>query len=196
MNQPLINNAIQIRQATHALFDGGVIAYPTEGVFGLGCLPDDVDAVRHLLKIKRRSMRAGLILVAPDYELLADWLNPNEAELASLRSSTSHPVTWVVTAAESTPIWLTGGRDTLAVRITAHPVVAALCRQSGSALVSTSANRTGHRAALSMLQVRKWLGKELDYVVSGPLGNATGPSEIRRAGDRQVIRPILTTQSS
>jgi L-threonylcarbamoyladenylate synthase len=196
MTHRLIENEFQLRQATEVLLDGGVIAYPTEGVFGLGCLPDDYPAVQRLLDIKRRSIRAGLILVAPDYEFLADWLAPSESELASLLSKTSGPVTWITTAGHHTPDWLTGGRATLAVRITDHPIVARLCQQSGSALVSTSANRTGHRAAKTSLQVRKWLGNNLDYVVSGRLGNAPGPSEIRLAGDGQVIRPVLTTRSS
>jgi L-threonylcarbamoyladenylate synthase len=187
---------LQINQATRALLTGGVIAYPTEGVYGLGCLPDDHSAVQRIFQIKQRSADAGLILVAPEYDLLADWINPDEIELQNLLRPTASPVTWIVNAGEHVPDWLSGQRSTLAVRITQHPVIAKLCYSSRSALVSTSANHSGHRAAQSVLQTRKWLGKQLDYVVSGKLGGACGPSEIRRASDGQVIRPVLTTQTA
>ena len=185
---------LQINQAVNTLLTGGVIAYPTEGVYGLGCLPDDQSAVQRIFQIKQRSAGAGLILVAPDYDLLADWINPDETELQNLLRPTAAPVTWIVNAGEHVPNWLSGNRSTLAVRISHHPMIAKLCYASRSALVSTSANHSGHRAALSALQTRKWLGRQLDYVVSGKLGGASGPSEIRRASDGQVIRPVLTSQ--
>ena len=187
---------LQINQAAKTLLNGGVIAYPTEGVYGLGCLPDDHSAVLRIFQIKQRSAGAGLILVAPEYDLLADWINPDEIELQNLLRPTASPVTWIINAREHVPDWLSGNRNTLAVRITHHPIIAKLCYASGSALVSTSANHSGHRAARSALQTRKWLGKQLDYVVSGKLGDACGPSEIRRASDGQVIRPVLTTQTA
>jgi L-threonylcarbamoyladenylate synthase len=191
-----MTNPIQISQAAAVLHSGGVIAYPTEGVYGLGCLPENAAAVQHILAIKRRKITAGLILIAPDYELLEDWLAPSAAELRNVLSAQSSPVTWIVNAAAHTPVWLTGGRTSLAVRITQHPIVSALCDAADSALVSTSANRTGHPAARTALQVRYWLGKQLDYVVSGALGGAAGASEIRVALDGKVIRPKLTTRSS
>jgi L-threonylcarbamoyladenylate synthase len=188
-----MTNSFQIKQAAKLLFNGGVIAYPTEGVYGLGCLPDDSAAVERILDIKRRSMSAGLILVAPDYELLSEWIAPTDAELHHVLEARDKVITWVVTAHATTPDWLTGGRSTLAVRMSAHPVIADLCYATNSALVSTSANRTGHRAAKTALQSRYWLGNQLDYVISGGLGNAAGASEIRMAHDGKVIRPEMTT---
>jgi len=184
---------LKIQQAADILLAGGVVAYPTEGVYGLGCLPSDPEAVDQLLGIKNRSSTAGLIIVAADLDLLSEWIDPTEAELQRLEQKNSHPVTWVVTAAAHTPHWLTGGRSTIAVRITQHPVAAALSRATKSALVSTSANRTGRPAAKSALQVRRWLGKELDWVVSGPLGEGSGPSEIRVALDDRVLRAASST---
>ena len=189
-----MTSALAIQHAARVLQAGGVIAYPTEGVFGLGCLPHDFEAVQHLLSIKGRRAQAGLILVAADIERLAEWIAPDANELKRLTQKKSVPTTWIVTAAPATPEWLTGGRDTLAVRISSHPIVAALSRATNSALVSTSANRTGHRPAKSTLQARHWLGKQLDYVVSGAIGGASGPSEIVVAHSGQVIRPKKTTK--
>jgi L-threonylcarbamoyladenylate synthase len=184
--------SVLLRRAAGLLAEGGVIAYPTEGVFGLGCLPHFGDAVEHILAIKGRSAKAGLILVAADYSLLSDWIAPTPAEHARLDSQSSssaeHAITWIVSAHRYTPEWLTGGRKTVAVRISKHPVAAALSRAAGSALVSTSANRSGRPAAMSTLAVRKIFANQLDMVVPGALGGASGPSEIRVAQDDRVIR--------
>lgn len=187
-----MTSVFAIEKAARVLHAGGIIAYPTEGVFGLGCLPHDFAAVDRLLSIKGRSRQAGLILVAADIELLAQWIAPDAIEQQRLAEQPVTPTTWIVTAAPATPDWLTGGRDTLAIRISSHPVVAALSFAVNSALVSTSANRSGHRPAKTTLQARHWLGNQLDYVVSGATGGATGPSRIVVAHSGQVIRPEKT----
>jgi L-threonylcarbamoyladenylate synthase len=170
------------------LHSGGVIAYPTEGVFGLGCAPDDAEAVMHILNIKDRKLSAGLILISPNLELLAPWIAPTSVELKKLQTKTAKPVTWIVTARPDTPDWLTGGRDTLAVRISNHPVVSGMCLAAGMPLVSTSANRSGHAPARTTLAARKWFGNEVDAVVPGALCNAAGASEIRVAQSDQLLR--------
>jgi L-threonylcarbamoyladenylate synthase len=181
--------SLPIDNAARILLAGGIVAYPTEGVYGLGCLPGNGAAVARILSIKGRSATAGLILISPDYELLDPWIDPTKEEEQRLRSREDYPITWIVTAAPSTPEWLTGGRQTLAVRISEHPVVAALCTGAHSALVSTSANRTGRPAATQIFGLRKQLGELVDCIVPGPLGKAAGPSEIRIAQDDRVIRP-------
>jgi L-threonylcarbamoyladenylate synthase len=188
-----MSGSFHIRRAAEVLYEGGVIAYPTEGVYGLGCLPGDGDAVERLMNIKGREQSAGLILLAADLELLEEWIAPSALEIERLEQPHSYPTTWIVTAAAHTPDWLTGGRPTVAVRITDHPVAAALSLAADQALVSTSANRSGYPAARSALLTRLRLGQELDYVVSGALGNAAGPSEIRVAIDNTVLRPATRT---
>ena len=128
-------------------------------------------------------------VIAGEYAQLLPWIEPTAAEQRRMQETTSaHPLTWVVSAAPGTPQWLTGGRDTIAVRLTDHPEVSELCRLTNSSLVSTSANRSGHRPAMTALQARSWLGAQVDFVVNAPLGGASGPSEIRRAADGAVIR--------
>jgi L-threonylcarbamoyladenylate synthase len=184
-----MSGELQYRHAAKILEAGGVIAYPTEGVYGLGCLPDDPEAVARLLDIKGRKVTAGFILIAPHEALLGEWIAPTATEYERLQSRWEYPVTWIVTAARATPEYLTGGRNTVAVRISDHPVVAGLCYAVGSALISTSANRSGRPAARHLLGVRKQLGRALDLVVPGALGRHEGPSEIRMAQDNRVIRP-------
>ncbi len=178
-----------LREAAYRVRRGGVIAYPTEAVFGLGCRPDDGAAVERIFRIKGRAAAKGLILIAASLQQLLPYIQglPAERE-AEILASWPGPVTWIVPALPDTPAWLTGGRDTLAVRVTAHPTAAALCRACGSALVSTSANRSGQAPARSLLQVRLQLGQLPDYVVPGSVGKQARPSRILDARSGRVIR--------
>lgn len=172
----------QLRQAVQAIAGGRVIAYPTEAVFGLGCDPLDGGAVRRLLAIKGRPLSKGLILIAADFDQLKPFLaSLPAADAATVSASWPGPVTWVLPAAPDLPSWLSGGRPTIAVRVTAHPIAAALCRAAGSALVSTSANPTGRPPARTELQVRQRCSG-VDFIVHGPTGGRRRPTEIRALG--------------
>jgi L-threonylcarbamoyladenylate synthase len=182
-------STIRIQQAARVVRAGGVIAYPTEGVFGLGCNPGGYGAVRRILDLKKRPESAGLILIAACPEQLTGWIDPTKQESMRLNSKSAGAVTWVVTADGRAPSWITGGRKTIAVRITEHPVAAALCRYSNLALVSTSANRRGRPPAGNALLVRRRFGRDIDFVVPGPTGAQRGPTEIRNASTGEVLRP-------
>lgn len=180
--------APRLRHAAAVLHAGGVIAYPTEGVYGLGCRPDEGRAVQFLLELKQRPVSAGLILIAASLEQFEGWIAPTPQEARQLSAATSRPVTWLVTAGPLTPDWITGGRPTVAVRVTRHPVAAGLCLASGLPLVSTSANRRGKPPARSALAARLRFGPRLDLVVGGATGGTSGPTEIRYAGSGRVVR--------
>ena len=180
--------APRFRRAAAVLHAGGVIAYPTEGVYGFGCRPDDWPAVQRLLRLKNRPVSAGLILIAASLDQLDGWLAPTQPEMRALNRDEESAVTWIVTSGPLTPDWITGGRATVAVRVTRHPIAARLCLASGFPLVSTSANRSGKPAARSALAVRYRLGLGLDLVVGGATSGAAGPTEIRHAATGKVAR--------
>lgn len=178
--------SIPIQKAARILRQGGVIAYPTEGVFGLGCLPGEAEAVDRILEIKQRDPAQGLILVAARKDQLAPWARlPEEAELPS---TLARPVTWLVPARASVPYNIRGSHETVAVRLTAHPVAAELCKAADSAIVSTSANVSGRQPARTPFALRKQFGRLVDYVVPGDCGPATGVSEIRDLRSGAVLR--------
>ncbi|MEX0706459.1 MAG: Sua5/YciO/YrdC/YwlC family protein [Woeseia sp.] len=176
-----------LRRAARLLHAGGVIAYPTEGVFGLGCLPDDPQAVLRLLDIKKRDPSFGLILIAANAAQLDGWIRLPDGE-HSLASSAKHPVTWIVPAADGVPEWVRGAHAGIAVRITAHPVAAALCEAAGMPLVSTSANLSGHPPARNAWVVRRQFQNLVDFIVPGRCGPARGPSELRDLESGAVLR--------
>lgn len=163
-----------------------MIAYPTEGVYGLGCLPDAADAVSRIIELKQRDPSLGLILIASGTDQVSRWARIPEG--ADLRSSLERPVTWLVPAAPSTPFLLRGKHENIAVRITAHRIAAALCDAAGSALVSTSANVAGRPPARTGFVLRRRFGALVDYIVPGPCGPAGGASEIRELQSGKVIR--------
>lgn len=169
-----------MHEAARALANGGVVAYPTEGVYGLGCLPSDIAAITRILRIKRRSWRKGLALIGASIEQVEALVDlPNDGLREEILSSWPGPMTWSLPARPGVPRLLTGGRPTLAVRVTAHALAAALCERAGSALVSTSANRSGQAPLTTALAVRRTLGAELDFVLGGALGGLDGPTAIR-----------------
>ena len=97
-------------------------------------------------------------------------------------------MTWVLPARDGVPALLTGGRSTVAVRITAHPEARYLCERTGSALVSTSANRAGRRPARTALEVRARLGRAVDCIHAGRLGDSARPTTIRDGETGRVLR--------
>ena len=171
---------LQIDLGRHALARGGVIAYPTEAVWGLGCEPLNRHAVARLLALKRRSQLKGLILVASSFSQVEPYAaKVDRAALEHAFDTWPGPTTWLFPAARGVPGWLRGEHDTIALRVTAHPVARALCDARGGAIVSTSANLAGRPPACSALQVRCRFGGALDFIVPGDTGGFGRPTPIR-----------------
>ena len=177
-----------IRRAGRVVRGGGVIAYPTEGVFGLGCLPDDIAAVERLLDIKQRSASKGLILIAARSGQFRDWIDASHLERLP-EPDPQHPVTWIVRPANLVPAIVTGDHAGLAVRLTTNPVAAAICDAVDMPVVSTSANIAGRPVARNTYVLRRKFGHLVDYVVPGACGPASHASEIRDLDSNAVLRP-------
>ena len=176
----------QARALKSHLRGGGVIAYPTESCYGLGCDPRNPRAVATLLRLKRRPRSKGLILIADRHERLKPYLRlVAPAELPRLLAAWPGPHTWLLPARRRP--WLTGRHATLAVRVTAHAAAAGLCRQLGMALVSTSANRSGARPARSARQVRAVFGQNI-AVVEGRIGTRKRPSTVMDFASGRILR--------
>ncbi|WP_018865471.1 MULTISPECIES: L-threonylcarbamoyladenylate synthase [unclassified Thioalkalivibrio] len=177
---PLLST--EIDPVAQCVRDGGVIAYPTEAVFGLGCRPDTPRAIDRILEIKGRPAAKGLIVVTDRLERLAPWLAPLPAEHhAEIDASWPGPTTWLLPVTDACPPLLRGEHDSLAVRVTAHPGTRALCAAAESALVSTSANRAGAEPCRSWDCVASQLGAGIDAILQAECGGRTAPSAIRDA---------------
>ncbi len=167
---------------------GGVIAYPTESCYGLGCDPMNPHAVRRVLKLKKRSPSKGLILIAAHQRQLRPYLAALAPALATrMRSRWPGPHTWLVPASARCPQALSGAHDTVAVRVTAHRGAADLCKAADMALVSTSANLSGGKPAKTAEECRRLFGKRV-LVIPGPIGSRRRPSTIQDLVTGKILR--------
>ena len=168
---------------------GGIVAYPTEAVYGLGCDPFNPTAVYRLLALKKRPVSKGLILISDRFERLLPLLGKlPEKRLEAIKATWPGPVTWVMPAAAGVAPWLTGEHSTLAVRVTAHPLAAALCRAIESPLVSTSANQSQHPPARTPLEVLLRCDSQVDFILHGATGQQQRPTQIRDAVTDRILR--------
>lgn len=186
--QPDLPSPADLQTAVRILRAGEVIAYPTEAVWGLGCDPFREDAVRRVLDLKQRSEAKGLIIIAASLAQIDPWLSAlNAAQKAAVLATWPGPYTWIVPAADA-PAWLRGDHDSLALRVSAHPGVQALCEAWGGPLVSTSANLSGQEPAPDVAALQQQFGSGLGYILPGRLGGDARPSEIRDAVTGIVLR--------
>lgn len=184
----MLNDSIQ--QAVACLQQGGVIAYPTEAVWGVGCDPFNAEAMQRLLSIKARHPNKGVILIAADFSQVQDLIAPlSPAQQQRLADTWPGPNTWLVPPSDRVPALVKGQHPLVAIRVTAHPLVQALCQAFGGPIISTSANPAGEPPALSEADIARYFPTQLDYVLSGELGGLAQPSTIRNLLTGDVIRP-------
>lgn len=171
--------------------NGGVLAYPTEAVFGLGCDPDNETAVEKLLTIKQRPVEKGLILLAASFEQLKPYVDIStlsESEISTMLSRWPDGISQVLPASTYTKAFITGKFNSIAVRVTSQPDVVALCNQLNKPIVSTSANLTGLPPASTWQQVEQQLADQVDYIIKGDTLGFTQPSKIIDAISGEVFR--------
>ncbi len=182
----------QVSEPLHAaariIQQGGIVAYPTEAVFGLGCDPASKAAVRRLLALKQRPVSKGLILLGASAEQLRPWIDVTDAQLAQMQASWPGPTTWVVPASERTPAWVRGDHPGVAVRVAGHPLARALAQASGTPIISTSANLSGQPSARTADEVRQQFGEQIDGLVPGQCDLAAKPSTIVDLVSGRILR--------
>ena len=180
---------VEILEAAGTIGGGGVIAYPTEAVWGLGCDPFSEQAVKKILCLKQRPVDKGLILIGSGVEHFSQYLHGLEPKYLQLFAiPLSQPTTWLVPDNGFAPRWVVGNHATVALRITCHPVVSALCNTFGGAIVSTSANPQGLPAATTQTKVEEYFAESLDFYAPGDIVGASRESEIKNLLTGEVVR--------
>jgi len=184
-----------ITDAAIVIQQGGVIAYPTEAIFGLGCDPDNNVAIKKLLKLKQRSADKGLILLASDYTQLLPYIDDKlfkktlgNEKYNSVLSQWPSAITQLLPAKKNISPLLTGVFDTIAVRVTDHPDVVALCQKMNKAIISTSANVSKQEPARTWQQVEQQFKKSVDFIIKSNTQGLTKPSLIINPLTEEIIR--------
>ncbi|PPI88568.1 L-threonylcarbamoyladenylate synthase type 1 TsaC [Candidatus Pantoea edessiphila] len=181
---------ISLKHCVKELYLGGIIIYPTEAVFGFGCDPENKTAVEKLIFLKNRSLNKGFILISNDYNQLKSYVD--EYKISSIKrdymfSYWPGPTTFIVPASRQTPIWLTGKFDSLAIRVSNHPGIKALCNKFGKPIISTSANLANQKPCRTFEDVIKKFGKSFPILLGETYG-LKRPSEIRNIITGDLIR--------
>lgn len=179
----------EIKEAIDCLKGGGIIAYPTESIYGLGCDPWNEDAVERVLSVKSRSIQQGLILITANWEQVKEFIAPiSQDQFKLVNKSWPGNNTWLFPIKENTPHWLVGEYDTIAIRIPDHPIAKGLAESFGHAIVSTSANIHNESPCKTKEEVERVFGNKIDFIASGDIGSYQKPSTIRDLKSLEVIR--------
>ncbi len=178
-------NTVSIDKGRAIIKAGGIVAYPTEAVYGLGCEAFNQTAVKAILSLKGRDIHKGMIVLIAEWSQLFSLISPiTEAQLAHVRSTWPGFITWVFPCAADLPKWISGDNNSIAIRMSAHPIARALAMESP--IISTSANQSGQQPALTAEAVYQQFPKGIDALLEGELGGYTQPSMIYdvRSGER------------
>lgn len=176
-----------ISHAAHIIRSGGIIAYPTDTIYGLGCDPYNADAVASLNDIKQRPLNKQFILLAGSVEQLAPLVELDPVQQQTI-TQTTEPTSWVVDARPSAPPWLVGDSGSIAIRICLQEDVRRLCQKLGHAIISTSANPSGRTPAKNALELHRYFHHDIDKIIASNEILDARPSKVIRLCDNHVIR--------
>lgn len=194
----------QLSEIQQFLQAGNLLAYPTEAVWGIGCDPFNKTAAKQILTIKHRPIEKGMIVVTGNIANIQPFLQPLAQNLvdtitASWQSNAQQATTWLLPIPNdlknTIPSWITGGRDSLAIRVISHPVIAKLCntiaaqdpRNPFGFLISTSCNPSGLSPAIDFASAYQYFGDTIGYLRGETLGFIR-PSQIFDALTQQQVR--------
>jgi L-threonylcarbamoyladenylate synthase len=178
-----------IKKSSEVLRNNGVIAYPTEAIYGLGCDIYSESAIKRILDMKQRPSNKGLIIVASSWQQVSHLTTSiNHENLTRIMESWPSHTTWVFPASPKSPKLITGAHDSIAIRITNHPIVSAICEEFSGPIVSTSANIQAQQPARTSDDTIKVFGNKIDFVYPGVIKGNNSPSKIIDATTLKVLR--------
>ena len=165
------------KRINNILKNNGVIAFVTDTVWGIGCLPTNENAVKKIYEIKHREAKKPLILMSFDIYPLLDYVKqPIEKDAQKLiKKHFPGALTLVLEKSENTPDYITSGLNTVGIRVPDNKVFSDICKNiEGGVLATTSANISGEPAALTFEEAYKYIGDKVDLVVENCGGKAQG----------------------
>lgn len=182
---------LKLIKAAECIKQGGVVIAPTEGLYGISCLASNDKAVERVIKVKERSSAKGLIVAISSFEMakdLIDFSKLSAKRIDFMLSKWPGPHTFIVPAAKNVSAFVTGGRDTIALRFTAFPTLQRLCELSGGPLISSSANISGYPPLTTINDLHAVFGDKVDFILDLPCQGLKGPSSIHDALTGKLLR--------
>ena len=178
----------RIGQAVICLKQGGVIAHPTDTIYGLACLPKYHQAAQKILALKNREIDKGLLLLSSDICYIKSYISLKHRHYLEKITKTNTPTTYLLPTNNTALSYMRGCFNTVAVRITPHPLIKTLCSSTKSALLSSSANIHGFRCAKSIVKLHVYFAGQLDYILAPAYQNQAHPSSIKNILTGEIIR--------
>jgi len=176
-----------IRHAVHIIKQGGIIAYPTDTIYGLGCDPYNQEAVEKINTIKQRPLNKQFILLAANISQIRSLIQIEKAQEKKLTQNIQ-PTSWIVKANPNAPEWLIGDTKTLCIRVTQHDEVQRLCNALGHTIISTSANLSGKKPATNALELHHYFHYQVDKILISNKKQSSKSSTIIRLCDNKILR--------
>ena len=166
---------------------GGIIAYPTESCFGLGCDPKNRKAINKIIKLKKRSLNKNFILIGSSIKQFNYFLEPlNNSIAKNLFSKWPGPHTWLITENNRCPNWLKSNSK-IALRISSFTPCQKLTKSLGMAITSSSLNLSGKIPLKNYRDVCRFLPKQVK-LIKGRIGKSKRPSVIQDFQTKKIIR--------
>lgn len=182
----------RIARATEVIVGGGVIGYPTDTVYGLGCSVNHQAAIQRIYELKKRDITKPLNLIIADVEQLHGLvleISPTAQRL--IQAFWPGPLTLIFKAAPSLNQALLGHGNTVGIRIPDSRICLELLRQSGAAIISTSANLSGGPEPITAEEVIESFATKIDLVIdSGPSPGTVPSTVVDTTGSQPIIRRV------
>ena len=182
-----MSSRVDLNLIASLLSDGKVIAYPTESCFGLGCDPDNENALNKILILKKRSIDQGVIIIGDSFSQLQNYCNElPTAQIEKMESTWPGPTTFL--GPSTTHPWLRGKHSSIGIRVPGHDLARQICTIFKKPIVSTSANPHGLESAKTPSMVTEYFSDQIDYILNKQIGDRTKPSEIIDLQSGNIIR--------
>src|SRR3990172_3320178 len=174
-----------IRRAAYVLSQGGVIVYPTDTVYGIGCDITKKNAIERIVQIKARTLKKPFSFTCSDLKHISHYAEVTDSNYRILKRFLPGPYTFILPATKYVPQLLRAKQKTVGIRIPDHPVTLALVQELGNPLLSTSANLTGDDVITDPDEIERVFGKLVDMILQcGMLSNT--PSSVVSLADNKV----------
>ena len=165
-----------------------VFAYPTEGVWGLGCNPFSEKAVKKLINLKKRPKNKGIIVLAGSLQQLLPFTQHLSEKLKKrMNSKWPGPHTWLVPSSPDIPKWLIGPTGLVALRLSDHKTVIELTESLNMPICSSSANISGQEPAKNSDEIRTFFGNKV-LIIEGELGGLKKPTPVQNLESKEWLR--------
>lgn len=179
-----------IQNSLAYLLKGGIILYPTDTIWGIGCDATNEDAIQKIYRLKKREEKKSLIILVDDEKMIYDYVSHPSPKILSVIYYSSRPTTAIFSNAKNLPSKLVNEDGTIAIRITKDNFCRQLVQQLQKPLVSTSANISGEIFPANFGEVSEEIKNGVDYIVQHRQNDfsKSAPSSILKLNDKDEIQ--------